>query len=142
MALLEKRIEDGVFDDAVVVKDVTTLEPSMLEQHGVRLLKAGWPCQEISVSGTQLGFTGKRSVLFFEVTRLAAAAGIEFLFLENVFGLLGKKMLPTFKAALKELVRIGYQVIYMVLRASEVGAPHARARVCLVSSRPCLSCAC
>ena len=56
------------------------------------MLIAGFPCQDIAIPGHQLGFDGHRSSLFFEVVKLAIAAGIEFLFLENVAGLLSPAM--------------------------------------------------
>ena len=68
---------------------------------------------------------------FFQVTRLAEEAEVPFLLLEKVFGLLGDKMMPTLQQALSKLLSIGYQVQYVMLRASEVDAPHARARVSL-----------
>ena len=52
----------------------------------------GFPCQDISVAGKQLGFTGNRSSLFFRVMYLVGQLEEEkrptFLFIENVKNLL------------------------------------------------------
>lgn len=52
----------------------------------------GFPCQDISVAGKQLGFNGNRSSLFFTVTRLIRDTEEEnrpsTLFIENVKNLL------------------------------------------------------
>ena len=52
----------------------------------------GFPCQDISVAGNQLGFTGNRSSLFFRVMYLLGQLPEEkkpaYLFIENVKNLL------------------------------------------------------
>lgn len=52
----------------------------------------GFPCQDISIAGKTLGFTGKRSSLFFTVTSLIKDLEEEnrptYLFIENVKNLL------------------------------------------------------
>ena len=51
---------------------------------GIDIITAGFRCQDIARAGGQAGFSGKRSSLFREVVRVATAAAVPFLYLENV----------------------------------------------------------
>jgi len=52
------------------------------------VLCAGWPCQDLSVSGNRAGLGGERSGLFWQVVRLLADLHPRWFCLENVPGLL------------------------------------------------------
>ena len=93
------------------------------------MLVAGFPCQDIANSGNRLGFDGNRSCLIFEVVRLAVAAGISFLFLENVAGLLSARMWCIMAKILDCLNTNGFLVVYRCVRARNAGSPQDRPRV-------------
>jgi len=52
------------------------------------LLCAGFPCQSFSIAGKRRGFEDTRGTLFFEICRIIRIKKPQYLFLENVKGLL------------------------------------------------------
>ena len=111
--------------------DITALDWAQVPP--VDLVTAGWPCQDISYSGTGAGITeGTRSGLW-----LTIAAGLRqlqpgYVFLENVAALrtrgLGK--------VLGDLAALGYDAQWACLRASDAGACHRRDRLFILAARP------
>ena len=49
-------------------EDITKVKPEELPR--VNIWTGGFPCQDISISGKQVGLDGNRSGLFFEIIRL------------------------------------------------------------------------
>lgn len=96
----------------------------------------GFPCQDISVAGKQLGFDGKRSSLFFTVTRLIRDTEEEnrpkYLFIENVKNLLSVNGGADFLKLLIELDEIGYDAEWQVLNTKNFGLPQNRERVFII----------
>lgn len=96
----------------------------------------GFPCQDISVAGKQLGFKGQRSSLFFTVTRLIRDTKEEdrpkYLFIENVKNLLSVNGGTDFLKLLIELDEIGYDAEWQVLNSKNFGVPQNRERVFIV----------
>jgi DNA (cytosine-5)-methyltransferase 1 len=96
----------------------------------------GFPCQDISVAGKQLGFNGNRSSLFFTVTRLIRDTEEEnrpsTLFIENVKNLLSVNGGVDFLKLLIELDEIGYDAEWQVLNSKYYGVPHNRERVFII----------
>lgn len=92
------------------------------------LITAGFPCQDLSTAGKQAGFTGTRSVLFYEVTRLLRDIRPKFLVLENVANLVTHADGQTFQEVLFQVAKAGYDAEWAVIPASDLGACHKRAR--------------
>lgn len=96
----------------------------------------GFPCQDISVAGKQLGFDGKRSSLFFTVTRLIRDTEEEdrpkYLFIENVKNLFSVNGGTDFLKLLIELDEIGYDAEWQLLNTKNFGLPQNRERVFIV----------
>lgn len=96
----------------------------------------GFPCQDISVAGKQLGFKGQRSSLFFTVTRLIRDTKEEdrpkCLFIENVKNLLSVNGGCDFLKLLIELDEIGYDAEWQVLNSKNFGVPQNRERVFII----------
>lgn len=96
----------------------------------------GFPCQDISVAGKQLGFKGQRSSLFFTVTRLIRDTKEEdrpkYLFIENVKNLLSINRGCDFLKLLIELDEIGYDAEWQVLNSKNFGVPQNRERVFII----------
>ncbi len=97
---------------------------------------AGFPCQDISVAGKQLGFRGERSSLFFAVTGLIKSLEEEdrpsYLFFENVKNLLSVNRGFDFAKLLIELDEIGYDAEWQVLNSKDFGVPQNRERIFIV----------
>jgi DNA (cytosine-5)-methyltransferase 1 len=96
----------------------------------------GFPCQDLSVAGKQLGFNGNRSSLFFTVVglirELPEDRRPEWLIAENVMGFLSSNRGWDFLAAQAALDEIGYDTEWDYINATEVGIPQNRQRVFLV----------
>lgn len=78
----------------------------------------GFPCQDISVAGTQVGFQGSRSSLFFRVMYLVGQLKEEdkptYLFIENVKNLLSVNGGWDFARLLIEMEQQGYDAEWQV----------------------------
>ena len=96
----------------------------------------GFPCQDISVAGKQLGFAGHRSSLFFAVTKLIRDTKEEdrpkYLFIENVKNLLSVNRGFDFAKLLVELDEVGYDAEWSVLNSKDRGVPQNRERVFII----------
>ncbi|WP_405649171.1 DNA cytosine methyltransferase [Streptomyces sp. NBC_00019] len=123
----------------------------------VCVLTAGFPCQDLSVAGPRTGLaTGTRSGLWRHVVDAIDALNPCLVVIENVRGLLSTRAgahalrhmepcprcmgdppdQPRMRALgvlLADLADLGYDANWTCVRASDVGAPHRRARVFLVA---------
>ena len=118
--------------DEFYADDIQTVRASGLPNADI--WTAGFPCQDISSAGKQLGFAGKRSSLFFEVTRLLQEIEQKprFIVLENVRGLLSVNRGRDFARVLVELDKVGYDIEWDCLQTSDFGLPQNRERVFIV----------
>lgn len=96
----------------------------------------GFPCQDISVSGKQLGFQGNRSSLFFRVMYLIGQLKEEdkptYLFIENVKNLLSVNGGWDFARLLIEMEQGGYDAEWQVLNSKDFGVPQNRERCFII----------
>lgn len=96
----------------------------------------GFPCQDISVAGKQLGFQGNRSSLFFRVMYLIGQLEEEnrptYLFVENVKNLLSVNGGWDFARLLIEMEQRGYDAEWQVLNSKDFGVPQNRERCFIV----------
>ena len=96
----------------------------------------GFPCQDISVAGKQVGFQGNRSSLFFRVMYLIGQLKEEdkptYLFIENVKNLLSVNGGWDFARLLIEMERGGYDAEWQVLNSKDFGVPQNRERCFIV----------
>ena len=96
----------------------------------------GFPCQDISVAGKQLGFQGNRSSLFFRVMYLIGQLKEEdkptYLFIENVKNLLSVNGGWDFARLLIEMEKGGYDAEWQVLNSKDFGVPQNRERCFIV----------
>lgn len=133
--------------------DITKIKASDIPAHD--LLLAGFPCQAFSQAGLKQGFNDTRGTMFFEIQRILAHHRPKAFLLENVKQLKGHdkgRTLQTILAILrgdatydipsdipmsadarKSLsAKLGYQVDWTVLKASNFGVPQNRERVYIV----------
>lgn len=100
------------------------------------VLAAGFPCQDLSISGRAAGISGDRSSLVAHVFRLldAAPEPPSWLLFENVPFMLrlhnGEGML----FLIRELERRGYNWAYRIVDTRAFGLPQRRQRVLLLAS--------
>lgn len=96
------------------------------------------PCQDFSMAGLRRGGeegSGTRSSLLFEERRMLEAKHPKFVMLENVKGLITKKMMPCFQKYIADLASFGYANFWKVLNAKDYGIPQNRERVFVISIR-------
>jgi DNA (cytosine-5)-methyltransferase 1 len=118
-----------------IYDDVRTLTKERLAADGIAVdfITGGFPCQDISLAGKQLGI-GKdtRSGLWSEIVRLAGELRPQYIFVENVTNLLcGPTDRPGgwFGRILGDLAALGYDAEWHCIPASYIGAWHRRDRV-------------
>lgn len=117
----------------------------------IDILTGGSPCQDLSAAGKRAGMTpGTRSNLWVHMREAIAALTPKLVIWENVQGALsakaksdsdlespngqmGETNLRALGRVLGDLSEIGYDARWTTFRASDVGAPHRRARVFLVA---------
>ena len=104
----------------------------------VDVLVSGFPCQDISNSGTvrkagRLGLAGARSGLFWEVMRIVDEIQPRWVVLENVPALLHSNDCKDIEAVIKALADRNYLGFARVLNAQYFGVPQKRRRIFLVA---------
>lgn len=132
--------------------DVTAVDWSTVPP--VDVLAGGSPCQDVSAAGRRAGMTeGTRSNLWVAMREAISILRPEWVVWENVQGALSAKATsdsdvesgdgsvggpPNLRAlgrVLGDLSSLGYDAEWRVVRASQVGAPHQRARVFVLAHR-------
>lgn len=96
---------------------------------GVDWLTAGWPCQPWSLAGKRAGADDERH-LWPYVAYAISTLRPRWFFGENVAGHLSMG----FDDVLGSLTAMGYDTRWGVVRASDAGAPHQRARLFVVAA--------
>jgi DNA (cytosine-5)-methyltransferase 1 len=117
--------------DAPNLGDITEIEWFALEDHGIEMITAGYPCQPFSYAGKRKGTEDSRHIWPY-IAEAIRNLRPRFVFLENVAGHRSKG----FGEVLQELSEIGYDATWVSLRAADVGAPHSRERVFILASDP------
>jgi DNA (cytosine-5)-methyltransferase 1 len=92
------------------------------------ILTAGYPCQPFSEAGQRKGLNDERHI-WPHIAEIIGKFRPGIVVLENVRGHLSLG----FREVLADLARLGYDSKWRVVRASDIGAPHHRARVFVVS---------
>jgi DNA (cytosine-5)-methyltransferase 1 len=138
--------------------DITRVDWSAVEP--VEVLTGGFPCQDVSAAGKRAGLIRhgdrNRSGLWSHMCDAIDILRPKLVVVENVRGLLSAKAdaspavfacapcvgrsggdeslgMRALGAVLGDLAELGYDAAWQVCRASDVGAPHQRARVILVA---------
>ena len=98
----------------------------------IDVITGGFPCQSFSIAGKRGGFDDTRGTLFFEIMRIASIVRPQYLFLENVKGLLNHDGGATFETILNTLDEFGYDAEWQVLNSKNFGVPQNRERVFII----------
>ena len=114
---------------AKLYNDVTTIQAQELEPPTI--ICGGFPCQDLSNAGKMEGIHGKKSGLWWEMHRIISNLRKKprVIVLENVANIVHLGGLDV----LGSLAQIGYDSEWTVIRASDFGANHRRARWFCVS---------
>lgn len=133
--------ETGLFQRAVLAErwpnvpcfgDVRSLTKEKLDVAGINdidVICGGFPCQDLSTSGSGRGLDGERSGLGREIIRLVDELRPSFVIMENspelLNGWVGELFAP--------LAGLGYDAEWECIRAKAAGADHGRKRVWIVA---------
>ena len=117
----------------IELHDITAVSDEFIRGIGrVDIICGGFPCQAFSIAGNRRGFEDTRGTLFFEIARFASILRPQYLFLENVKGLLNHDRGNTFEVILSALDELGYDVEWQVLNSKNFGVPQNRERVFII----------
>jgi len=97
----------------------------------VDLICGGFPCQDVSGAGKGAGLAGARSGLWREFARVVGEFLPAWVVVENVASGANRWV----DAVVCDLAQLGYASLPVPLSASDVGAPHRRARIFVVARR-------
>jgi len=123
--IIEKR-----FPDIPNYGDLTKIDWAKVP--AVDIITAGYPCQPFSQAGKRKGTEDERH-LFPYILEGVRYLRPKFAIFENVRG----HLTLGFDSVLRDLASIGYDAKWGVVRASEVGAPHQRARLYIIANPSC-----
>lgn len=105
--------------------------PRMFPLERVDLICGGFPCQDLSAAGRGAGLEGARSGLWYECRRIIGELRPRIAVIENVSSG-AARWLPQVR---RQLCELGYDTAALAISASDVGAPHRRARIFVVGFR-------
>ncbi len=106
--------------------DLKTVDWASVEP--IDILTAGYPCQPFSQAGQRKGSKDERHIWPY-IKNIISQLRPNRVILENVRG----HLTLGFKEVLADLTQIGYNAKWSIVRASDVGAPHQRARLFVVA---------
>jgi DNA (cytosine-5)-methyltransferase 1 len=106
--------------------DIKQIDWSSIEP--IDILTAGYPCQPFSHAGHRKGENDERHI-WPHILKGISILRPKFIILENVRGHLSLG----FKEVLGDLAQNGYDAKWRIVRASDVGAPHQRARLFIIA---------
>ena len=119
-ALIEQRFNKPNLGDIKQI-DWDTVEP-------IDILTAGYPCQPFSTAGQRKGTDDERHIWPY-IKEAISILRPNIIVLENVRG----HLTLGFSQVLADLTEIGYDARWQIIRASDVGAPHQRARLFIIA---------
>lgn len=114
-----------------IVRNIKSAPTSKLD-----VCVGGWPCQDLTAAGRQIGLGGQHSSLFFDMVNLAKLSRAETLIGENVPNLIRLRRGEEFRLVLETLEAAGFRnIAWRLLNAREFGLPQDRNRLVIVASR-------
>lgn len=128
-SVLAARQNDGLLPAFPIWDDVRTFDGKPW-RGAIDVVSGGFPCQDVSASGTGDGLDGERSGLWTEMARIVGEVRPRFVFVENSPFLVGRGLVRV----LADLAAMGFDARWGVVGAGDIGAPHERERLWLVAN--------
>ncbi|MCD8283779.1 MAG: DNA cytosine methyltransferase [Opitutae bacterium] len=119
--------------ESVICKDVHDLDISKLG--AIDALAFGFPCNDFSVVGEQLGFNGKYGPLYSYGIKVLRLYHPQWFLAENVGGLQSANGGGAFRSIMSDMRKAGYRLYPNLYKFEEYGIPQSRHRVIIVGIR-------
>lgn len=122
-----------------VCQDINDVKTDDLPE--CEIVIGGFPCQDFSIAGKQMGFENGRGTLYREMIRVIKAKKPIAFVAENVKNILNPKLIdaeknqPVIKTITEDFEKAGYDIKYKLLYAPDYGIPQRRERVIIVGIR-------
>ena len=126
--VLAARQNDGILPAFPIWDDVQTFDGKPWAGR-VDVISGGFPCQDISAAGKGAGIEGKRSGMWDHMARIIGEVRPRFVYVENSPMLTSRGL----HRVLGDLAAMGFDARWGVISAADVGAPHQRDRIWIVS---------
>lgn len=131
-----KKYLQRVFKSSEYIDDIKNIASSKRNVPKADIVTGGWPCQDLSVAGERKGFKGVKSVLFYDLLKIAQKAKCETVIAENVPNLLNIDNGGVFATVLNEFANLGYKYIsWRTINTRSFNIPHQRRRLFIVASK-------
>lgn len=125
----------------VIEEDIVELSKKDLEKKfnikkgELDLLSGGYPCQAFSYAGQRKGLDDVRGTMFYYYATFLEKLQPKMFLAENVKGLVSHNKGETLKTMLDVFGRLGYQVQWKVLNATDYGVAQKRQRIVIIGVR-------
>ena len=116
----------------IVCADIADIDIATIPKADVVI--GGFPCQDFSISGKRQGLNSKRGQLYRFMVDVVEHCQPQVFIAENVKGLLSID--GVIEQITADFGKIGYEVQYRLLNASNYGVPQNRQRVLIVGTKP------
>jgi DNA (cytosine-5)-methyltransferase 1 len=117
----------------IVCGDITQI-PSTEIPDNFDVLLGGFPCQGFSIANSKRNMGDQRNFLYLEMLRIIKDKKPKFFVAENVKGLLSMEKGRVIDMIVSDFEKIGYDVSYKVLKASDYGVPQNRERIVIIGN--------
>lgn len=121
--------------DHIILGDIRNIESNKIPGEDIDVIIGGFPCQGFSIANTGRNMKDERNFLYQELLRVIEDKRPKFFVAENVKGILSMEKGRVIDMIMKDFSRIGYNVSYKILNASDYGVPQNRERVIIIGNR-------
>lgn len=126
--VLAQRQNDGILEPFPVWSDVQTFDGTAWRGL-IDVVSGGFPCQDISSAGRGAGIQGSKSSMWKHMARIIGEVRPKFAYMENSPLLVGRGL----AVVISDLAEMGYDAVWGVLGAADMGAPHKRDRIWILA---------
>ena len=118
----------------IVLGDIRNISSSNIPNN-FDILLGGFPCQGFSIANIKRSMKDERNFLYKEMLRIIKDKQPKYFVAENVKGILSMHKGKVIEMIVDDFQKLGYDVDYKLLRASEYGVPQNRERVFIIGNR-------
>jgi DNA (cytosine-5)-methyltransferase 1 len=122
------------FGNHIVLGDIKDI-PSSVIPNNPDVVIGGFPCQGFSINNKKRSMDDERNHLYKEMLRIIKDKKPKYFVAENVKGILSLEKGGVIKLIVNDFKKIGYDVDYKLLTASDYGVPQNRQRVFIIGNR-------